>query len=522
MGCKSVGSGDKRDLTRTWHRFPKDPTMRQKWCDNLNRPPGKNGEPWGPYKGATVCSAHFKPSCFHSIKVKTKASGFEGAAEESNLDTESLHKDFKRRRTLFPNAVPTENLGYYTHGLKHQQAIPLPKRSYKMGTPESYLKTLKQKKQKLIGGPRPKGVTIYANDMHIIEALGITRKIWGKMSQSERDEQRNFHSGKAHSLVEHSYSSTTLVGEERLADDNKRLRMLVEKLAHKIDVDRTKFNRVQTSLNKACLMLEQCSQYEFLENDGSKVARPKSGKMGKKSMTVVGPDGPMGDISFDEGSAARRQAIKKLSKAARGAKPSKSKSSKTAAVKQLQQAADPTENETGAGYYVLDDADLMLMHNTLDQRKADEEAAQIEAMETGGIGGEEPVEYYYHLDDDEPLMIKRPDEEGVEYVMQDSAGLVDLKGDHVEAAGGFEGVEEGGLTAYYYPLQQEGQEGQAETYFIEPKMVISGGGEGGCETVRIAVQDDGADTVVQMEDVSEHAAVPKIEYVYTDDPEGMQ
>ena len=65
------------------------------------------------------------------------------------------------------------------------------------------------------------------------------------MTEAEREEQRHFHTTTTHSMVEHSYSSSTLVGEERLADDNKRLRMLVEKLVHKIDVDRTKFNRVQ-------------------------------------------------------------------------------------------------------------------------------------------------------------------------------------------------------------------------------------------------------------------------------------
>ena len=66
-GCKNVGSGDKRDPSITWHRFPLNPAVKQKWLDNLNKI-SKNGGPWEPYKAATICSAHFKPSCFHSIK----------------------------------------------------------------------------------------------------------------------------------------------------------------------------------------------------------------------------------------------------------------------------------------------------------------------------------------------------------------------------------------------------------------------------------------------------------------------
>ena len=72
----------------------------------------------------------------------------------------------------------------------------------------------------------------------------------------------------------------------------------------------------------------------------------------------------------------------------------------------------------------------------------------MEAMETGEEGvadGEAedggPVEYYYQLDADEPLMIKRPgdDEGNVEYVMRqdvEDSGPVILKGEPVAAAGG--------------------------------------------------------------------------------------
>ena len=73
-------------------------------------------------------------------------------------------------------------------------------------------------------------------------------------------------------------------------------------------------------------------------------------------------------------STSRRAAIKKLSKAARGAKPSKSKSSSSGAAPtvkfQMPEASPGRESEaTAGGYYVLDDADLMLMHNTIDQQK---------------------------------------------------------------------------------------------------------------------------------------------------------
>ena len=86
------------------------------------------------------------------------------------------------RRTLFPNAVPTENLGYNTGvrgggGPRHVQALPLPRRLRISGhNPETFLKQI-TKKDKLVGGRRPKGIKIFAGDLHIIEALGITRKV---------------------------------------------------------------------------------------------------------------------------------------------------------------------------------------------------------------------------------------------------------------------------------------------------------------------------------------------------------
>ena len=45
-----------------------------------------------------------------------KASVGGGLDEEDaeHFNTNTVHKNYNQRRTLFPNAVPTENLGYYT------------------------------------------------------------------------------------------------------------------------------------------------------------------------------------------------------------------------------------------------------------------------------------------------------------------------------------------------------------------------------------------------------------------------
>ena len=71
-GCKSLGSGstEKRCEGVTFHRFPIDPAVKQKWLENIDRI-NKDGSPWQPYKAATICSLHFKPSCFHESKVSS-------------------------------------------------------------------------------------------------------------------------------------------------------------------------------------------------------------------------------------------------------------------------------------------------------------------------------------------------------------------------------------------------------------------------------------------------------------------
>jgi len=406
-GCKSLGSGstEKRCEGVTFHRFPIDPAVKQKWLENIDRI-NKDGSAWQPYKAATICSLHFKPSCFHESKGK-------GTIVPSSVS--SVTPVIKRRRVLYPKAIPTENLGCSHHHsqarlLAHPNALPLPRGNIKSYT-ENYLAGLARRKNKAGAGglgPSIPSMGIHKNaDLQIIEALGISRKFWAKLSDSEREEQRNFHLNISHSFLEHSYSSSTMAGAERLADDNKRLRMLVEKLVHKVEQDRTKYVRVQNSLAKACLMLEQCSQYEFYDAEGTKISKPKS-KLAKKLSAVT----KMGAVKVKEESTAGESqafpmtpqeyqaAIKKFARSAGRGKLGSSKQGgrksglKLKDVDSLRNLKLDEESEGQDGYYVLDDADLMLMSEAQQstQAKQESQAAIDNPIDSGG------VEYYYQVD----------------------------------------------------------------------------------------------------------------------------
>ena len=109
------------------------------------------------------------------------------------------------------------------------------------------------------------------------------------MSDAERAEQRSNYVMLTQSVIDHNYSSSVMQGAEKLADDNKKLRLLVEKLVHRFEAEKTKYLRVQNSLAKACSMLEQCSEYEFFDHDGHKIARPRdsSKKKGIKKPIIT-------------------------------------------------------------------------------------------------------------------------------------------------------------------------------------------------------------------------------------------
>jgi len=326
--CKSVGAKDSRIRGLTFHRLPAEPVIRQKWLDNIRRV-NKDGTPWVPYKSATVCSKHFKKSCFHGQIVGVDDAPALATAESSttsvgrisrhgkktkffrdedpltNVDEEeekvnvakNEEEEFvvlpekrrgkppKLRRVLFPHAIPTEDMGIPTPRLSHCAALPFPKK-YKPSKERSGCKKESGGSGGGgSGGGGSKGLSL--GDANIIEALGCSKKVWSKLTEGEREEQRRDYACLTQMMVDHSYSSSVLQGPEKLADDNKKLRLLVEKLVHKCEAERTKFIRVQNSLARACSMLEQCSEYDFFDTDGCKVARPRDvRKKGQKAKPV--------------------------------------------------------------------------------------------------------------------------------------------------------------------------------------------------------------------------------------------
>ena len=156
--CKSIGKKDSRINGLTFHRLPCEPAIRQKWLDNIRRV-NKDGTPWVPYKSATVCSRHFKKSCFHGkilglidqetgkaehSQPQTKGQGRkkyfratdDAKADDKNETDDDAEEYVKprtkkvptQRRVLYPHAVPTEEMGIPSRRLLHTRPLPFPKR----------------------------------------------------------------------------------------------------------------------------------------------------------------------------------------------------------------------------------------------------------------------------------------------------------------------------------------------------------------------------------------------------------
>ncbi|XP_073946550.1 THAP domain-containing protein 1 A-like [Choristoneura fumiferana] len=59
IGCKSrMGVLTESDQRISFHRFPKEPDLRNKWKQNVNR------ESWTPSPYSRLCSLHFHKSCY--------------------------------------------------------------------------------------------------------------------------------------------------------------------------------------------------------------------------------------------------------------------------------------------------------------------------------------------------------------------------------------------------------------------------------------------------------------------------
>ena len=126
--CGSVSRSEARVKEGlTFHRLPNNDILKQKWMDNIQRT-NYDGSPWRPYKHATVCSRHFLKTCFHGPKLGEE----KGNSEEDETEP---GKKKPMRRILFPNAIPTENMGLRNSRIVHTSALmPLPpkKRTAKM------------------------------------------------------------------------------------------------------------------------------------------------------------------------------------------------------------------------------------------------------------------------------------------------------------------------------------------------------------------------------------------------------
>ena len=105
------------------------------------------------------------------------------------------------------------------------------------------------------------------------------------MTTSERSDRRTYHFKNKRSMVDHTYSSTVIQSSENMAAEIKRLKLLAESLSGKLSQEKMRRARVQRSLMKACSMLEQCSEYEFFDHNGRKIARPRDST--RKTKTLI-------------------------------------------------------------------------------------------------------------------------------------------------------------------------------------------------------------------------------------------
>jgi len=68
FGCKSGYKSNENDNSVTFHRFPNDPELREKW---MRANPRKD---FVPTKHSRLCSLHFHPSDFVDVRTDTNAS----------------------------------------------------------------------------------------------------------------------------------------------------------------------------------------------------------------------------------------------------------------------------------------------------------------------------------------------------------------------------------------------------------------------------------------------------------------
>ena len=104
--CVAAVCSNKKSETVSLFNFPKDPELRQKWIQNVQR----TGTEWkGPTQNSVVCSEHFESSCFEaSYDLATKMG-------------------LQKRRKLKPDTVPT---------ILKRPTIQLPSQSAQYGSPD--------------------------------------------------------------------------------------------------------------------------------------------------------------------------------------------------------------------------------------------------------------------------------------------------------------------------------------------------------------------------------------------------
>ena len=99
-GCKVRGGLPGYEKV-SFHDFPKNPEIRQKWLDNLNRIK-KDGSPWQPARYSKVCSLHFTDNCFKEWSESKKK---------------------LTNKILYPSAFPTKKLPVASSDLKHKNFV---------------------------------------------------------------------------------------------------------------------------------------------------------------------------------------------------------------------------------------------------------------------------------------------------------------------------------------------------------------------------------------------------------------
>jgi len=225
----------------------------------------------------------------------------EDGVADSDDDTErdvinsKYAKPNAHRRRLMYSAVPTVEMGIPSSKLAHQNPVDGP-------TTNNNKRKMTVSSSSPLSGQSPKSVKkegeeaaatttttdrefrMLKSDAEVLDRLGISKEDWSRLSVNERRERRLYHQSLCLSLSDHSYSSPSLASmlllggnnaADKMAAEIKRLKILTETLSQKLSAEKHKTRRVQASLAKACSMLEHCAEYEFLDENGRKIARPK-------------------------------------------------------------------------------------------------------------------------------------------------------------------------------------------------------------------------------------------------------